>query len=700
VAAFFALHPLRVESVAWISERKDVLCAFFFLLTIWAYHRYVLSLNSQRSTINYSLALIFCALALLSKPMAVTLPFVLLLLDFWPLRRFRLSTLQHSATPPLRLVLEKWPFFMLSVMDIYITAQVQREAMTGLNILPASTRVANMILAYKQYLAKTFGPVRLAVIYPYNLSLPVVEVVCALLLLVAASVLAWRWRHRLPWFITGWLWFLGTLVPTIGLVQVGVQAYADRYTYLPSIGLLVLVVWTVAAWATPGAAASSRLKPVCVAGANELTVGSDQAAASRRSGRWALCGLGLLAVAALVVLASLTRAQLSYWKTTETLMRHTVRVAGDNELSCRALGVLLVKEGKLEEAASQFRAGLKLDGDAVPSLLGFAAVCAAQNSLAEAERLYRKALALKPSGPVQFALADFLQDQGRLDEARVHYLQGLSLVPYQAKARNNLGNVYAKQANWLAAREQYDRALRLNPKSAEAHQNLGTLLSLQGSNAEALVHYSAAVKLQPSFAKAQNSLGSALALQGQLDEAIKHYQAALASKPDFAEAHFNLGEALARRGELAPAQAEFEAALNYQTNYANAHFGLAGVFAAEKQDTNVVRHLREAVRLDPGWLAPLNNLAWLLATHKDPRLRDGPEAVRLAQRAIAVAKTNDWERLDTFAAAQAEAGQFQEAVAAARKALALAVQTGQTNEASAVSNRLGLYQKGLPYREP
>ena len=165
-----------------------------------------------------------------------------------------------------------------------------------------------------------------------------------------------------------------------------------------------------------------------------------------------------------------------------------------------------------------------------------------------------------------------------------------------------------------------------------------------------------------------------------MDEAIQHYQAALASKPDFAEAHFNLGEAFARRGAMRQAQAHFEAALKYQTNYARAHFGLAGVFAAEKQDTNVVRHLREAVRLDPEWLPPLNNLAWLLATHKDPRLRDGLEAVRLANRAIGVAKTNDWERLDTLAAAEAEAGQFNDAVAAARQALALAVQAGLTND--------------------
>jgi tetratricopeptide (TPR) repeat protein len=595
------------------------------------------------------LALLFFTLALLSKPMAVTLPFVLLLLDFWPLRRLRsaecgvrsggqentqspASGIQHPVFNLYRLLLEKWPFFLLSLVDCYITSQVQQPAMAELNVLPVSTRVLNMILSYGRYLVKLFWPAKLAIAYPYNPSLPVAQVAVVLALFVALSFFAWRFRHRLPWFVVGWLWFLGTLVPVIGLVQVGQQACADRYTYLPSIGILVLAVWTVAFLAGAGAPACSRLEPAPLVRPDELEIVGDKPAGSRRSGRWALRSLGLLSVAALLALSIATRAQLAWWQSSEKLMRHSISVAGPSVLARGGLASELLKKGMLEEAATQYRLGSELDGDVFPALVGLGTVYAAQGKDAEAERLLRRALALRPNAAVHFQLADFLQQQGRLDEARIHYLQGLALAPYHAGARNNLGNLYARQNDWPAAREQFERALKLNPKAAGVHQNLGNLLAIQS--------------------------------------------------------------------QMPAAQAEFEAALRYQTNYAKAHFGLAGVFAAQKQDTNVVCQLREAVRLDPEWLAPLNNLAWLLATHKDPRLRDGPEAVRLANRAIEVAKTNNWERLDTLAAAQAEAGQFHEAVAAARQALALAVQAELTNEANAVSNRLDLYQRQLPYREP
>jgi tetratricopeptide (TPR) repeat protein len=517
-------------------------------------------------------------------------------------------------------------------VDCYITFQVQQPAMAELNVLPVASRVLNMIVSYGRYLAKLFWPAKLAIAYPYNPSLPVAEVAVALALVVALSFFAWRFRYRLPWFITGWLWFLGTLIPVIGLVQVGQQARADRYTYLPSIGILLLVVWTAAFLTGAGAPACSRLKPASVARANELTVGSDNPPATRCSGGWALRGLVLLAVAVLLALSIAARAQLAWWQSSEKLMRHSISVAGPSPMARGGLAADLLKQGKLEEAANQYRLGLKQDGDLMQAALGLSAIYAAQGKDAEAEQLLRRALAAQPSASAHFQLADFLQERGRLDEARIHYLQGLALAPYHAGARNNLGNLYARQQNWPAAREQFERALKLNPKAVGVHQNLGNLLAI--------------------------------------------------------------------RGQIPQAQAEFEAALKYQPNYAKAHFGLAGVFAAQKQDTNVVRHLREAVRLDPEWLAPLNNLAWLLATHKDPRLRDGPEAVRLAQRAIQVAKTNDWERLDTLAAAQAEVGQFDDAVADARQALALAVQTGQTNEVNGISNRLDLYQKGSPYREP
>ena len=380
--------------------------------------------------------------------------------------------------------------------------------------------------------------------------------------------MAWGARNRLPWLLTGWLWFLGTLVPVIGLVQVGIQAFADRYTYLPSLGILVAVVWTAAALAGVEAPASGQPEPVPIGGPDKPATADDRPAGKRRSGLWRRRALGLLGLAALAALAVRTRAQLVWWESSEKLMRHAISVAGPSVLVYGGLAAELLKQGKLEEAAVQYRLGSELDGDIVPALIGLGNVYAAQGKTNQAEQLLRRALTLQPNAAAQFQLADFLQQQGRLEEARVHYLQGLALAPYEAGARNSLGNVYAKQQNWPAAREQFERALKLNPKAAAVHQNLGNLLAIQGRRDEAIAHFTQALQLNPAFADAHNSLGYALALQGRLDEAIPHYRAALASKPGFAEAHFNLGEALARRGDLPLAQAEFESALKYQTNYA------------------------------------------------------------------------------------------------------------------------------------
>jgi tetratricopeptide (TPR) repeat protein len=342
---------------------------------------------------------------------------------------------------------------------------------------------------------------------------------------------------------------------------------------------------------------------------------------------------------------------------------------------------------------------LQLDGNAWPSVIGLANVSAAQGKTEEAERLFRSALAGRPTSAYHFQLADFLLDQKRFDEARVHYLQGLARVPFHADARTRLGNLYSAQQNWPAAREQYERALRLNRNSPGVHFNLGTVLATQGHRAEAIHHFTRAVELAPSFAEARNGLGYAFALQGDLPAAIEQFRQALAIKPDLAGAHLNLAEALARNGELEPAQAHFEAALKLQTNYAKAHVGLAGIFAARRQPGEVVSHLREALRIEPDHADSLNNLAWLLATHPDAAFRNGGEAVRLATRAVELTRTNDVEVLDTLAAAHAEAGQFDEAVAVVGHAVTLANRTGQTNQLPTLSRRLELYRKHSPVRQ-
>lgn len=742
LAAFFALHPLRVESVAWVSERKDVLSVFFALLTIWAYGRYAAasraaaegrsgiptpkpagdggpdSVESQARapadfaprhspgsaaghpasvTAAYRFALGFFALGLMSKPMLVTLPFLLLLLDYWPLGRFGLADLGFRISNLRRLwplVREKIPFFALCGLVCYITLQVQQHAMADPKVLPLPTRLANMFLSYRQYLAQTFWPSGLGVVYPYNLNPPPAEVALAVALVLGVTLLAWTWRERLPWFVIGWLWFVGTLIPVIGIVQVGIQAHADRYTYLPSIGLWTLLVWTVAHF-TATRTLATPFNPAAAAPRVEQPALSPP----RRFTRFGLRGVAaVLAGAALCGLAVLTRTQLSHWESTEKLMLHTERVAGASELVRGALGEFYLNEGRLAEAETQYRLGLQLDANSWPSVIGLAIVYARQGKPQEAERLYRRALASRPTPAYHFQLADLLHEQKRYEEARLHYLQGLARAPYHAGARARLGNLYYAQKNWSAAREQYERALRLNPKSPGLHYNLGLVLAIQGHRAEAIERFRRAIELDRTYAEAHNSLGYLLAAEGHQDAAIGHFRAALASKPDLAAAHQNLAEALARRGELDLARTHFEAALKFQTNFAKARIGLAGVCVAQHRPAEAMAHLRAAIQLEPENPEPLNNLAWLLATQPNPALRDGAEAVRLASRAVELSRTNDVDMLDTLAAAHAELGQFEQAVTVAARALELLLRTGQTNRIAELSNRLTLYRHQTPYR--
>lgn len=658
IAAFFALHPLRVESVAWISERKDVLCAFFYLLTLWAYSRHVRtrnqisvgpSLSGLLHSKFYLLSLLFFSLALLAKPMAVTLPFVLLLLDYWPLQRFQISFATFRGAKGRQflwgLLSEKMPFFVLTLIDSYITTQVQQRAMAQLETLPIADRVANMFLSYSQYISKTFLPEFLAVVYPHrNPSLASLEVVVAIVLIGAFSLVAWHGRQRMPWILVGWCWFLGTLIPVIGLVQVGIQSYADRYTYLPCIGLVFFVVWMLGG----------------LAGTN--TSASPAGGVNSGGTSWLRRLLPVIAIVALAGLATKTRAQLTHWQTNNQLFSHTLRTAGDSELVRHCLGYLALSEGRLEHAAHEFRAGLRLHGDAGPSMLGLAAVYSLQDKPEKAEVLYRKALELQPSATAHFQLADFLAAKDRLDEGRIHYLQGLAMAPYQAASRIALGNLYVKQANWTAAREEFERALKSNPKLPDAHVGLADVFTALGQDDNAVFHLRAAMRLAPSYMPGQVALGNFYA----------------------------------KRANWLAAQAEFERVLNWNPKLPEAHVGLAGVFSATGRDEKIVAHLQEAIRLAPNWAEPANNLAWRLATHPNAGQRNGPEALRLARRAVELTKTNDFEILDTLAAAQAENGDFNAAQTTLRLALDLALKARQTNQLSSLSNRLVLYENRQP----
>ena len=552
VAALFAVHPLRVESVAWVAERKDVLCGCFGLLSLIFYARYAQKVASgespypasdsrpsspsvksvpsvakslspplsqfppvqnpclceadvrlqsvaTHSALDYGLALFFFTCGLMSKPMLVTWPFVMLLLDYWPLRRFRFSTppvrrltldvgrskfvLSHpclceadvrlqsvansvcdgksnfdsvpsvAKNPGLwRLLAEKIPFFALAVVASVVTLLVQKHggALAAGENLPLGARSANALISYSRYSGKLFWPADLAVFYPHPRHWPIEQVLLAAVLLLGISFLLIVKRQRYPFLMMGWLWFCGTLVPVIGLVQVGGQAMADRYTYIPSLGVLVLAIW----------------------GAYELA----------RRWRYYVIALSVAGSAVIVVCMTLARQQLGHWKDSETLGRHALEVTKNNYLAHLSLGVFLFNKGQMDEAIRQ----------------------------------YRETIRLRP------------------DYADAHY---------------NLGTALGVKGQIDEAIRQFQEAIRLNPDYAEAHNNLGINLGMKGQIDEAISQLQKAIRLNPDYAEAHNNLGTALGKKGQMDEAIRQYQEAIRLNPDYADARNNLQNALLKKGQ-------------------------------------------------------------------------------------------------------------------------------------------------------
>ncbi len=465
-AAVFAIHPLRVESVAWVTERKDVLSGLFFMLTLWAYAGYARKQGARNrepgfessgafpflGVPSYWLALLFFALGLLSKSMLVTLPFVLLLLDYWPLNR--LSPPVSGA--PLRfrlnawsgLVLEKTPFLLLSAASCVVTVLTQQNAMTALQSVTFPWRAGNALVAYVDYLGQMLYPVGLAVLYPHpgnHLSVLRVGLSALVLLLMSAVVMAGRRKH--PCLTVGWLWYLGMLVPVIGLLQVGEQARADRYTYLPQIGLYILAAW----------------------GAVELCGSWRQHRAVLGSASGAILA-GLLAGA---------HVQTGYWKNSVSLWTHTLACTPANPSAHSGLGMALASRGKLPEAIQQ----------------------------------YDQAIQLEPDFPVaHYNWGVALADQGKLDEAIQHYQRAVQLKPDYAEALNNLGNALGAEEKLPEAIQLFGRALQVRPDFAEAHYDLGVALARQGKLDEAMPHFQQAVAL----ATAQNNAALAESIRTQL----------------------------------------------------------------------------------------------------------------------------------------------------------------------------------------
>jgi len=466
VAALFAVHPLRVESVAWVAERKDVLSGFFGLLSLVFYARYAQrqieddrepkrrALSSSLSTFtsgNYWLVFLFYLLGLLSKPMLVTWPFVMLLLDYWPLRRFELPTLNSDPSragfrfsTTWRLVAEKLPFFALAALTSVVTFVVQKGggALAAGENLPLGARSGNALISYWRYLGKLFWPMDLAVFYPHPGTWPLAKGLLAGVSILGISVFLMVQRRRYPFLLIGWLWFLGMLVPVIGLVQMGEQAMGDRYTYLPSLGVLILAVW----------------------GAYELT----------RRWRHHRMVLSVAGSVAIVLCMALTQQQLGHWQNSEALFRHALEVTENNYLAHFNLGMALDEKGQTDEAIRQYQEAIRLkpDYDYAYNNLGIA-----------------------------------LGEKDRPDEAIHQFQKAIRLNPNYATLRYNLGNFLYKQGRTDEAIEQYREAVELQPDLAQAHYNLGIALYEKGQTDPAIHQFQEVIRLRPDHAGARNSLG-------------------------------------------------------------------------------------------------------------------------------------------------------------------------------------------------
>ena len=614
VAALFALHPLRVESVAWIAERKDVLSTFFFLLTLWAYASYAegrmtndecqmtkegLMTNAEggsqdhrpRTTLHgsrfYLLALLFFACGLMSKAMVVTLPCVLLLLDFWPLGRVqipesRVQSLESEVgSPPstvhrpqptgrksrdvVRLLLEKLPFFGLAAASTAITFMTQREAgaMGMVAQLSFSQRLASALVSYVKYMGKIAWPSDLAVLYPHH-AMPFWQPIAAAALLLGLSAGTLRLGRNRPYIPVGWFWFLVTLLPAIGLIQVGEQAMADRFTYVPSIGLFLLVVW----WA-------SELLP---------------------RWRWRTLALGSVAALVVALLAFGTWGQLRYWRTSKALLEREIAVTGGTAVIHNNLGAILANEGNWPEAEQHFSEALRLDPTYSRARISLAAGLARQDKPAQAVRL--------------------LQD---LEPA------------WRAEGHRVLAETFLEQAKVTDAITQYLVAVKADPTNAAVREKLGLTLAEAGRTAEAAEQFSELVRIRPD-----------------------------------AEAHYRLALSLVISGKPQAA----------------------------------AEHYREAIRLKPDWPEPLNDLAWMLATCAQPEVRNGAEAVRLAERACELSGHKEARFLGTLDAAYAEAGRFGEAITVAEEARKLALAAGDQGLSEAATARLELYRSGHAYHQP
>jgi tetratricopeptide (TPR) repeat protein len=657
-AAIFALHPVGVESVAWVTERKNVLSAVFYFAAALAYLRFVVweKPDSQNRLRWYWVALALFAAALLSKTVTCSLPAALLLVCWWKKGR-----VQRGDVMPLL------PFFVVGVALGLMTAWIEKHHVGAQGADWSLTFADRCLIAGRAlwfYAGKLVWPAHLIFIYPRWEIEPAVWWQW-LFPIAAAGVVAGLWlaRRRIgkgP--LVAVLFFAGTLGPALGFVNVYPMRYsfvADHFQYLASVGLITLFA--------AGLNRAPRVIPTTL----------------------------------VVLLGALTWQQTGIYRDLETLWRDTLAKNPGCWLAQNNLGTVFADKGRFDEAIEYFRKAIQINPNSAvpPHCLGLA--FAAQGRLDEAIENYRKAIQINPNYfDALKDLGNAFADKGRFDEAIENYRKAIRINPNYFDALKDLGNAFADKGRFDEAIENYRKAIRINPNYAEAQYNLGNVLVAKGQFDEAIENYRKAIRINPNYAEALNNLGIALADKGRFGEAIEAFRKAIQSKPDFSEALNNLGGALLNQGRFDEAIENYRKAIQSNPNFSEALDNLGVTLAAKGRYDEAIENYRKAIQSKPDFSEALNNLAWVLATSSDAGLRNGAEAVRLAERACELTHYGEPSFIGTLAAAYAEAGRFPEAVTAAEKAAQLATDAGSKKPAEENRQRLELYRAGKPYHEP
>jgi protein O-mannosyl-transferase len=506
VAALFALHPLHVESAAWIAERKDVLSAFFWMATMGAYAFYV-----ERPGLGRYLAIILLfAFGLMAKPMLVTLPFVFLLLDYWPLRRFKMTAADIKDKSFIILIVEKIPLFvMVLVASILVySTQLKASALTTFDNLPMGARIGNAIVSYFTYLSKMIIPVDLTSFYPHPEQFSMWHVMSSLTVILLISAFSLRYVKRFPYMAVGWFWFLGALMPVIGLVQVGAYAMADRFTYLPLVGMFIFVIW-----------------------------GGYDALRDLKYGKIVLSSMSILV---LLLMSIISWHQISHWQNSVSLFRHMVLVTDNNYFAYNGLGNALWQKGQYTEAADNYLKSLKIKPDYAEAHNNLGILWMTLGDISKAEYQFREAIRFKKDYALAYNnMGTVYIRQGKLSEAIDCFAMSIKINPEFVEAYNNMGIVLTKEGKLDDAVGIFKRVISMSAGNIDAYLNLGNALLQKGQISDAVHQLEKALAIDPRNAKIHNNMGIIQVYLGKEEKALKHFNSALEISPNYNDAKYN-----------------------------------------------------------------------------------------------------------------------------------------------------------------